>query len=98
MLLGCGPDPSIFKYSLTGGLGISVLISAMTKERDALVGSYFHLAKMPRANEALRELQKIASLVKPIMRNRSWHIGTLAEFFPDQKNLLGMCTDFERSF
>lgn len=38
-------------------------------------------------------LRKIASLVKPIMRNRSWHVGTFSEFYPEQQqNLLGMNT------
>ncbi|KAL9060181.1 MAG: hypothetical protein Q9162_000795 [Coniocarpon cinnabarinum] len=60
------------------------------RELDALVGSYVHLPDKPRANEALRELQKIASLVKPIMRNRRWRVQTLAEFFPEQTNLLGL--------
>lgn len=59
------------------------------RELDSLVGAYVHLDKLPRANEALRELQKIASLVKPLMRNRGWHVGTLTEFWPEQQNLLG---------
>lgn len=60
------------------------------RELDALVGSYVHLDKLPRAKDALRELQKIASLVKPIMRRRGWHVGSLTEFWPDQQNLLGV--------
>ena len=59
-------------------------------EHDPLVGSYLHLDRFPRQNEALRALQKIASLVKPIMRKRAWKVGTLAEFSPDQQNLLGI--------
>ncbi|KAH8899316.1 WLM-domain-containing protein, partial [Thozetella sp. PMI_491] len=35
-------------------------------------------------------LKKIASLVKPIMRARGWKVGELAEFYPDQQNLLGL--------
>ena len=59
------------------------------KELDPLVGSYTHEKKRPRQAEALFTLQKIASLVKPIMRARGWKVGTLAEFYPAQRNLLG---------
>ncbi|KAF4626975.1 hypothetical protein G7Y89_g11185 [Cudoniella acicularis] len=59
-------------------------------EHDALVLEYSHLKKLPREAEALQSLKKIASLVKPIMRARSWKVGVLAEFYPDQQNLLGI--------
>jgi hypothetical protein len=59
------------------------------QERDALISAYSHLGKLKRGDEALLTLRKISSLVKPIMRARSWRVGTLAEFYPDQKNLLG---------
>lgn len=59
------------------------------REHDPLVLSYSHLAHFPRASEALQTLKKVASLVKPIMRARKWKVGELAEFFPDQANLLG---------
>lgn len=58
-------------------------------EHDALILGYSHLNKFPREKEALHALKKIASLVKPIMRARNWKVGTLAEFWPDQQNLLG---------
>jgi hypothetical protein len=58
-------------------------------EHDALVGQYSHLNKLSREKEALHTLKKIASLVKPIMRARNWRVGTLAEFYPDEQNLLG---------
>lgn len=58
-------------------------------EHDALIGSYLHLKSLPRAAEALHAIHKIASLVKPIMRTHNWKVGTLAEFFPGQQNLLG---------
>lgn len=60
-------------------------------EYEGLVGSYVHLAKEPRANDALHTLKKVASLVKPIMRARGWKVGQLAEFYPTDPNLLGMC-------
>ncbi|OBZ79066.1 hypothetical protein A0H81_01444 [Grifola frondosa] len=35
-------------------------------------------------------LQRIASLVKPIMRKRSWVLPVLAEFFPESPSLVGL--------
>jgi hypothetical protein len=58
-------------------------------EIDALVSQYSHLDKFPREKDAILSLKKIASLVKPIMRARGWTVGTLAEFYPEQQNLLG---------
>lgn len=59
-------------------------------EYESLVATYVHLAKESRAAEALVTLKKIASLVKPIMRARGWKVGQLAEFYPEEANLLGM--------
>ncbi|KAF8865284.1 WLM-domain-containing protein [Acephala macrosclerotiorum] len=59
-------------------------------EIDALVSNYSHLDKLPREKDAIHSLKKIASLVKPIMRARGWRVGTLAEFYPEQQNLLGI--------
>ena len=59
------------------------------REHDALVLSYSHLKDLSREKEALHTLKKIASLVKPIMRARGWKVGELAEFYPDEHNLLG---------
>jgi hypothetical protein len=56
---------------------------------DIWVLSYEHLRDHPRSNEALTLLQKVASLVKPIMRNHSWRLPVLAEFFPEEPGLLG---------
>jgi hypothetical protein len=56
---------------------------------DPLISQFSHEKSRPREKEALLSLQKIASLVKPIMRARNWRVGTLAEFYPDQVNLLG---------
>ena len=58
-------------------------------EQDPLVLSYSHLNKFPREKDALHTLRKVASLVKPIMRARGWKVGELAEFYPDEQNLLG---------
>lgn len=35
-------------------------------------------------------LRKIASLVKPIMRKRGWHVHTFTEFLPEDPRLLGL--------
>lgn len=61
-------------------------------EYDAQVLSYRHLTGLPRADEALHSLKKIASLVKPIMRARGWKVTELCEFYPSQQNLLGNAT------
>lgn len=56
---------------------------------DVYVQSFTHLKDRHRADDALKLLQKVASLVKPIMRKRGWILPILAEFFPDNPNLLG---------
>jgi DNA-dependent metalloprotease WSS1 len=61
-----------------------------SSELEPLVDQFQHDAHRPRADEALKTLQKIASLVKPIMRQRNWRVGTLCEFYPDESNLLGL--------
>ena len=64
-------------------------------ELDPLIDGFSHLVEMRRGDEALTTLKKVASLVKPIMRQRGWRVGTLAEFYPPEKNLLGMLFDDE---
>ncbi|OXV05671.1 hypothetical protein Egran_06561 [Elaphomyces granulatus] len=60
------------------------------RELDSLVSEYQHEKQRPREAEALLTLRKVASLVKPIMRQRSWRVGTLCEFYPHESNLLGL--------
>ncbi|KAH0379333.1 putative zinc metallopeptidase, partial [Aureobasidium melanogenum] len=60
------------------------------QEHDALFGSYEHLRDCPQPEEALLRLRKIASLVKPLMRKRSWKVRVLSEFLPDDERLLGL--------
>ena len=55
----------------------------------SLVKSFTHLKGRPQEERALELLQKIASLVKPIMQKRGWTLPVLAEFFPKNDNLLG---------
>ncbi|KAK3394646.1 WLM domain-containing protein [Podospora didyma] len=62
----------------------------MSSTTDLLVGSFSHLKDLDREKDALHTLKKIASLVKPIMRPRGWHVGQLAEFYPSERNLLGL--------
>ena len=59
------------------------------KEIDPLVSSFVHLKEKPREADALKTLQRVASLVKPLMRQRGWRVGALVEFFPPEANLLG---------
>jgi hypothetical protein len=61
-----------------------------SSELEPLVDQFQHDAHRPRADEALKTLRKIASLVKPIMRQRNWRVGTLCEFYPPESNLLGL--------
>jgi hypothetical protein len=69
----------------------SVFFTAIDmRELDPLVSEYQHDKHRPREAEALLMLRKIASLVKPIMRQRAWRVGTLCEFYPQQRNLLGL--------
>lgn len=59
------------------------------REVDSLVSEYQHDKHRPREAEALTTLRKVASLAKPIMRQRGWRVGTLAEFYP-AGHLLGL--------
>ena len=59
------------------------------REIDAHFDAYEHLKHLPRDGEALHMLRKAASMVKPMMRKRGWKVGTLAEFLPDEPQLLG---------
>ena len=65
------------------------LLMSWNSSTDSWVRSFEHLQNFPRADEALNLLKRLASLVKPIMRKHGWMLPTLAEFFPDQTNLLG---------
>lgn len=57
---------------------------------DVFVRSFTHLKDMPKAERALPMLQRVASLVKPIMRKHGWVLPVLSEFFPESTNLLGL--------
>ena len=56
---------------------------------DSFIQSFTHLKDRPKSDRALPMLQRIASLVKPIMRRHCWTLPVLAEFFPESPNLLG---------
>ncbi|KAI6112465.1 WLM domain-containing protein [Pisolithus croceorrhizus] len=55
---------------------------------DVFVRSFTHLKDMPKAERALPTLQRVASLVKPIMRKHGWVLPVLSEFFPESANLV----------
>jgi hypothetical protein len=59
------------------------------RDDDGAFGEYTHLMHLSDADQALHMLRKVASSVKPIMRKRSWRVGQLSEFYPDEKNLWG---------
>ncbi|KAF8514555.1 WLM domain-containing protein [Hysterangium stoloniferum] len=54
----------------------------------SLVKSFTHLKGRPDEEKALALLQRIASLVKPIMRKHGWTLPLLAEFFPENDSLV----------
>ena len=56
------------------------------------VKSFTHLKDRPHADRALSMLQRVASLVKPIMRKHAWLLPALSEFFPESPNLVGECS------
>jgi hypothetical protein len=59
-------------------------------KQDELVNNYQALIKKFRSEEALTLLKRLASQVKPILKNRNWTIKNLCEFFPTNPNLLGI--------
>ncbi|KAL2146853.1 hypothetical protein VTI28DRAFT_1956 [Corynascus sepedonium] len=68
----------------------------MPLETNPLISSYTHLKELPREDEALELLKRLAALVKPIMRARGWKLKTLSEMFPAQENLWGLNIDKSR--
>ena len=54
-----------------------------------LVKSHTHLKDRPHADRASQLLQRVASLVKPVMKKHKWTLPVLSEFFPESPNLLG---------
>ncbi|KAG2155682.1 WLM domain-containing protein [Suillus clintonianus] len=57
---------------------------------QTFVKSFTHLKDRPHADRALPMLQRVAALVKPIMRKHGWILPLLSEFFPDSPNLVGL--------
>ncbi|KZT30932.1 WLM-domain-containing protein [Neolentinus lepideus HHB14362 ss-1] len=57
---------------------------------ETYVKYFTHLQGRPKAEQALPILQRVASLVKPIMRKHGWVLSTLSEFFPESPNLIGL--------
>lgn len=66
------------------------------RELDPLISEYQHDKSKPRESEALFTLRKVASLVKPIMRQRGWRVGLLCEMYPKERHLLGLNYDHGR--
>ncbi|KAG1793896.1 WLM domain-containing protein [Suillus plorans] len=57
---------------------------------QTFVKSFTHLRDRPHADRALPMLQRVATLVKPIMRKHGWVLPLLSEFFPESPNLVGL--------
>ncbi|EKM61412.1 uncharacterized protein PHACADRAFT_247978 [Phanerochaete carnosa HHB-10118-sp] len=57
---------------------------------QTFVKSFTHLKDRPHADRALPMLQRVASLVKPIMRKHEWVLPVLSEFFPESPNLVAL--------
>ncbi|KAG2044554.1 WLM domain-containing protein [Suillus americanus] len=57
---------------------------------QTFVTSFTHLKDRPHADRALPMLQRVVTLVKPIMRKHGWVLPLLSEFFPESPNLVGL--------
>jgi hypothetical protein len=57
---------------------------------DSLIGDVQALKKKPKYDEGLTLLKTIISHVTPIMKARSYRVGKVSEFYPGNKNLLGI--------
>jgi hypothetical protein len=66
-----------------------VLASKNTMAIDQPVAAFTHLKDKPRPEAALALLQRVASLVKPIMKKHSWKLPVLAEIYPNDRALQG---------
>ncbi|KAF9270762.1 WLM-domain-containing protein [Marasmius fiardii PR-910] len=55
---------------------------------ESFIKSFSHLKNLKNPENALHMLKRIASLVKPIMKKHDWVLPCLAEFYPDEQNLL----------
>ncbi|KAK5736123.1 hypothetical protein LTR17_007645 [Elasticomyces elasticus] len=78
------------KTAKGGPSGVRRSYASELKEDEALFNSYEHLQGLQRGDAALKLLRQVASLVKPIMRKRGWKVQILAEFLPQESNLLGL--------
>ncbi|KAI9099421.1 WLM domain-containing protein [Phlyctochytrium arcticum] len=54
------------------------------------IGEVKVLQRQDRKEEALELLKRVASIVKPVMKKRSWHVPVVREFLPTTPNLLGV--------
>ncbi|KAG8877612.1 hypothetical protein FRB97_003241 [Tulasnella sp. 331] len=70
-------------------LGLIICLT-MASSNNMFIQAFTHLKTKPREKEALAYLQRVASLVKPIMRKHGWNLPVLAEFFPANASLLGL--------
>ncbi|CAI2164250.1 7336_t:CDS:2 [Funneliformis geosporum] len=58
--------------------------------KEDRIDYYRALTKYSNHEEALQLLKKLATHVRPIMKKRNWRVGTLEEFWPAERGLLGV--------
>lgn len=73
-----------------GPQGVQRSYASQLNEHEPTFNTYEHLQGLPRGDTALTMLRKVASMVKPVMRKRGWKVQILAEFLPQEQNLLGL--------
>ncbi|RHZ78643.1 hypothetical protein Glove_158g100 [Diversispora epigaea] len=61
------------------------------------IGDIKAITKYSNHAEALNLLKKLATQVEPIMKKHNWKVDTLEEFWPAEKNLLGMNSNYGES-
>lgn len=64
-------------------------VSKVKKLDGLFISAFQHETFRPREAKALKLLQKVASLVLPIMKRRGLQVGILCEFWPSSERLMG---------
>jgi len=83
---GAAPKKSQKKVYESSGKNLPVVAGSSSE----YINTITVLKRRHKSDEALYLLQKVASMVKPIMRGHGLKVTTLCEFFPKSGNLLGL--------
>ena len=59
---------------------------------DILIYKIQHLTQFKNSDDGARTLERIANIMKPLLREHNWKVGMLAEFLPIEAGLLGLNT------